>query len=207
MKQILKCLPAIAPAVSRLSQRGKARFVMPALFATLVGSAAFAQTLDQAWGVYGQIGTTIHGSRNSNDVTLGFVAPLLAPRDWWNGQFSGYWDGFISEWHAPSLIGGGRSSYTQLGVIPTLRYRLDGGQSRWFADAGLGLTYLDKIYSTPDRSFSSRFQFSEVLGVGRIFGAQGQYELGLRFQHFSNAGITEPNPGENFVQLRFVAKF
>ena len=28
------------------------------------------------------------------------------------------------------------------------------------------------------------------------------HELALRVQHYSNAGIRHPNPGENFVQLR-----
>jgi hypothetical protein len=30
-----------------------------------------------------------------------------------------------------------------------------------------------------------------------------QRELVLRVEHFSNAGIKHPNPGENYVQLRY----
>lgn len=29
----------------------------------------------------------------------------------------------------------------------------------------------------------------------------------LRLQHFSNASIRHPNPGENFVQLRYARRF
>ena len=36
----------------------------------------------------------------------------------------------------------------------------------------------------------------------RLRDLPGAHELALRVQHYSNAGIRHPNPGENFVQLR-----
>ena len=39
------------------------------------------------------------------------------------------------------------------------------------------------------------------------FGARGEHEVSLRLQHFSNAGIKHPNPGETFVRLRYVRRF
>ena len=165
-----------------------------------------AQSMDHRWGVYGQAGGGFHSERNTNDVTVGFMVPLLQERDWWNGKLSAHWDASLSEWRAPA-IGGGKSAYTQLGLIPTIRYRIDGGHSAWFIDAGLGLSLLDHVYATPDRTFSTRLNFSEVLAVGRNFGAQGQYEGTLTLQHFSNGGIKEPNPGESFIQFRFAVRF
>jgi len=165
-----------------------------------------AQSMDPGWGVYGQAGTGFHSERNTDDVSVGFMAPLLQGRDWWNGKLSAHWDASLGRWRA-SAIGGGKSTYSQLSLIPTLRYRIDGGQSAWFIDAGLGLSVLDRVYATPDRTFSTRLNFSEVLAVGRNFGAQGQYEGALVLQHFSNAGIKEPNPGENFLQFRFALRF
>nr|WP_311732042.1 acyloxyacyl hydrolase [Variovorax paradoxus] len=53
----------------------------------------------------------------------------------------------------------------------------------------------------------TRFQFTEQLGIGRNFGAQGEHELSLRLRHFSNAGIRKPNPGENFVRVRYLYRF
>jgi hypothetical protein len=47
----------------------------------------------------------------------------------------------------------------------------------------------------------SAFQFADMVGVGMIFGAQQNYQAGFRFQHLSNGGIKEPNPGINFSQL------
>ena len=40
---------------------------------------------------------------------------------------------------------------------------------------------------------------AEHLGAGFI---RGQYSFGVHVQHLSNGGITEPNPGINFVMLR-----
>ena len=48
------------------------------------------------------------------------------------------------------------------------------------------------------------FNFGDHLAVGRSFGVQREHELALRVQHFSNGGIKEPNPGETFLQLRYV---
>ena len=66
---------------------------------------------------------------------------------------------------------------------------------------------MDHLYKTPDRTFSTAFQFTEVLGVGRSFCENGKHELTLRLQHFSNAGIKKPNPGENFVRVRYTYHF
>jgi lipid A 3-O-deacylase len=88
-----------------------------------------------------------------------------------------------------------------------LRYRFGDGGSPWFAEGGVGATLMDRIYRTPDRSFSTAFQFTEVLGIGRSFGEKGAHEVSLRVQHFSNAGIKKPNPGETFLRLRYAYRF
>jgi Lipid A 3-O-deacylase (PagL) len=41
----------------------------------------------------------------------------------------------------------------------------------------------------------------------RGFGADGEHELALRLQHFSNGGIRRPNPGETFLQLRYAWRY
>jgi lipid A 3-O-deacylase len=122
------------------------------------------------------------------------------------GALTGYWDVFISNWHAPALDDGPRN-YAQIGALYTWRYRFGAGSSPWFAEGGIGGSVMDHVYKTPDRSFSTAFQFTEVLGVGRSFGENGAHELSLRVQHFSNAGIKKPNPGETFLRLRYTYHF
>ena len=56
-----------------------------------------------------------------------------------------------------------------------------------------------------DEDFDIPFAFGTHLGVGARFGANGRYELVYRYQHQSNAGLGDENPGINFhvVQLGY----
>jgi len=121
------------------------------------------------------------------------------------GEFGGITEVFASHWNARH--DGTRDALTQVGIVPLLRYRWDQGRSPWFVEAGIGLTVLDGLYRAEDKAFSTRFNFADVLGVGRSFGVQGRHELGLRFTHVSNGGLKKPNPGENLVQVRYARAF
>ena len=66
---------------------------------------------------------------------------------------------------------------------------------------------MDKIYRTPEKQFSTSGNFHDMLGIGRSFGANRDRELSLRYVHFSNADIKKPNPGTDFLQLRYAVKF
>jgi len=110
-------------------------------------------------------------------------------------------EAFASVWS--SRVAQERMTFTQVGILPLLRYRFDQGRSDWFAEAGIGLTYMDRLYRRDTKQFSTQFNFIDVVGVGFNFGEQRRNELGLRLAHISNAGIKQPNPGENFVQLRY----
>ena len=67
-------------------------------------------------------------------------------------------------------------------------------------------SWFDRAYRTPRRDFSTRWNFYDTIGVGHSFGAQHQHELGIRWVHVSNAGIKEPNPGQDFLQLRYAVR-
>jgi lipid A 3-O-deacylase len=104
-------------------------------------------------------------------------------------------------------LGGGRDTYVQLVVLPSLRMRLARGESPWFIEIGIGASYMDALYTTPHKTFSTRWNFYDMMGIGHSFGAEHQHELNLRWVHMSNAGYRKPNPGEDFVQLRYVSRF
>ncbi|MDM0021557.1 acyloxyacyl hydrolase [Variovorax saccharolyticus] len=188
----------------------KSRLAKMLLFAgclsLFVGAAAAG--MDGAPGAYIDLGATARSRGDAESFTLGVVLP------WSHGEqpvqpraLSFYWDFFLSQWRAPNPDGADWSSYTQLGVIANWRYRFDQGASPWFVEAGVGGTVMDSLYRTSGREFSTTFQFTEQIGLGRSFGLQGEHELSLWLQHFSNAGIKEPNPGENFVRLRYLYRF
>lgn len=162
---------------------------------------------DSASGIYIDLGQAPNGNADTDSLTLGYVLPWSWRQSAQEGPVSFYWDFFLSQWRAPRPDGIDKRNYTQIGAIANWRYRFSQGDSPWFVEAGIGATVMDSIYRTPDREFSTTFQFTEQLGVGRNFGAQGEHELSLRVQHFSNAGIKEPNPGENFVRVRYLYRF
>lgn len=143
---------------------------------------------------------------DSDAVTIGATLPW---RTWrmplWGGELRGHWDFWLSRWSFEGLSGS-RSSVV-LGAVPTLRLRLDEGRSPWFWEAGIGATVANKRYVMREREFSTRFNFASHLGLGRNFGARRQHALMLSVQHVSNAGIKKPNPGEDFVQLRYALHF
>ncbi|WP_353234761.1 acyloxyacyl hydrolase [Diaphorobacter ruginosibacter] len=144
--------------------------------------------------------------RGTDAATVGVTFPW---REWktnlWGGEVRGQWDIHVSRL---SFEGGRGYNHTWLlGLVPTLRWRPDAGRSPWFAEAGIGLTYMTDRYITIHEEFSTSFNFASHLGVGYNFGDRRRHELQLRVEHLSNAGIKHPNPGENFVQLRYAYHF
>jgi hypothetical protein len=131
------------------------------------------------------------------------------PWAWRHVSHSGEWtamtEAYVSIWS--SRVAGDRKNFTQVGLIPVFRYRFDQGRSAWFANAGIGLSYMDRLYQRDTKQFSTRFNFIDVIGVGFNFGERRENELELRIAHISNGGIKSPNPGENFLQLRYARNF
>lgn len=147
-------------------------------------------------------GVSVHG-------TYSFTGGVAWPSKWQHVSRTGLWtasiEAFVSYWGA--RLGGHREGYTQVAVAPVVRYRFDHGRSDWFAEGGIGLSWLDSLYVRDHKRFSTRFNFHDTVGIGFNFGAHREHELSLRLTHVSNAGIKEPNPGENFIQLRYGRNF
>lgn len=173
----------------------------------LVGWASLALAghtaeLRPQW-VYGQLAA---GEHETYSATLGVAWPWDWRRGFAGGELTGQTEAYISHWSAQA-IGGGRQSITQLGLVPVLRLRFGEGRSDWFVEAGIGVTWMDKIFRTPDKRFSTAGNFHDMIGIGRSFGANRDRELSLRYVHFSNADIKKPNPGVDFLQLRYAVRF
>ena len=123
------------------------------------------------------------------------------------GTFSGYWDASFGRWSSSRPQANGSAWVTQLGVTPVLRLHPGGWGDGWFVEAGIGANFLLPVYRNAGKRFSTAFNFGDHLAIGKRFGRPGRHELALRIQHFSNAGIRHPNPGENFLQLRYATLF
>jgi hypothetical protein len=129
-----------------------------------------------------------------------------ATRDWaWEkelswGRATGYWEVALGRWHSE---GKGSQWVAQVGVTPVLRVYPHRWNEGWFIEGGIGANLLFPVYHSERKRFSTVFNFGDHIAVGKRFGDKQQHELALRFQHFSNGGIEEPNPGEDFLQLRY----
>lgn len=124
------------------------------------------------------------------------------------GDLSVYWEVSLGRWFADQADGSGSDSawVTQIGATPVLRWT-SRASVHWFVEGGIGANFLLPIYRSSDKRFSTSFNFGDHIAVGARFGEYDRHELALRIQHFSNAGIKHPNPGENFLQLRYAFHF
>lgn len=177
------------------------RTVLLVAIANLAVLPAVAQVVRPA-GYFVQGGIAEEHAWNA---TAGVVWPWAWRASVMGTELSAITEAYVSHWDSRTATG--RRSFVQVGVVPLVRLRLEQGRSPWFLEAGIGLSLLDHKFETETKRFTTSFNFVDVVGVGRSFGSARQQELGLRLQHVSNAGIKAPNPGQNFVQLRYASSF
>lgn len=187
-------------------QSPRPRTTLHAAFAAVAlcaATGAFAQARDM--GIYGQVGS---GDYRTRSATVGFTQSLrsadaVANSPWdFIGQFE------VGEWYVQRQADGQRKFFTQIGFTPVLRYTFGGGGVKGvFVEIGVGVNWITPHFQAGDERFSTAFNFGDHLGVGGRFGAKGEHEVSLRFQHFSNAGIKNPNPGIDFAQVRYAWHF
>ena len=155
-------------------------------------------------GLFLQAGT---GDSDTQSYTLG------ALWDWhWQAQTSlgkvtGYSEASFGRWTSTAPQSSGGTWATQAGITPVLRQFLDTAHGTYFAEIGIGANVILPLYHSGRKQFSTQFNFGDHLAIGRQFGELHKEEISLRFQHYSNAGIDHPNPGENFFQLRYARRF
>jgi lipid A 3-O-deacylase len=151
--------------------------------------------------VFLQLGDGNH----TRTATVGVMWFVPWHADWAGGTLSSYVETSWGRWWIDEH-GMSRSPWvSQLGVTPVLRWDLSQGTTPWFAEFGIGANVLLPAFHDNDRHFGTAFNFGDHVALGRVLGDRD--ELGLRVQHYSNGGIKQPNPGINFVQLRWVHRF
>ncbi len=101
-----------------------------------------------------------------------------------------------------------QAEFTQFGLTPMLRLPLATSPHReWFVEGGVGFHFIVPLYHKQGKRFSTSFNFQDLIGIGARFGEARRHEVVLYLSHFSNADIKQPNPGENFLQLRYLRHF
>lgn len=79
---------------------------------------------------------------------------------------------------------------------PVFMYSFDNGQRAFipYLEAGIGVGFISKTFFQ-GRKLSTAFQFEDRLGGGVRFGRQQRHDLNVRYVHYSNASLKNPNAG------------
>ncbi|MFM0048860.1 acyloxyacyl hydrolase [Caballeronia grimmiae] len=168
------------------------------------GALALSLGLVSAAAHADRFGLQITGGVSDRDIRKADLGVVWDPGlTWWEiggFHFTLLGEGHVGYWHS-TLDYAVNPNIWEFGVTPVLRFVKSSGYIRPFIEAGVGVRLLSHTRITPYFTVSSAFQFADMVGVGAIFGAKQNYQAGFRFQHVSNAGIKEPNPGINFSQI------
>ena len=121
-------------------------------------------------------------------------------------KLTAYWEFNVAEIRGNKChdIDGDDQTITDVGITPVFRWNGD-RDTRFFSEIGIGANYMSAIFNNDNRVMGTRFQFGDHVGVGYKF--ENGIEITLKFQHFSNGGIREPNPAVNFAIVKLAYSF
>jgi len=173
-----------------------------ALVLAMAGPQAAAQSTSGPWRGF------VEGANAHNAQALRIGGSLDWPSSWKLGpvRIAGYTEVTIGRWRLEPDARLDRAYFTQVGVTPVVRFY--GGETEGlFFEAGIGANVIAPKYHSKHREQGSTFNFGDHVGLGWRSSGPAAWEATLRFEHFSNAGIREPNPGKNWTELRLGAAF
>jgi len=111
-----------------------------------------------------------------------------------SGHLSAYWDATYSYWQ-----GHKSASRHSLSTSPVLVYEFNGERFKPYIEGGIGIA-LFSASRVEKQKLGTAFQFEDRLGAGVRFAGQA---LGVRFWHYSNAGLKSANDGINAYSLHY----
>ncbi len=147
-------------------------------------------------------GTGEHADMGAVGLVWNWDKRWFTEGNWFLG---GYWEADASYWRGDGP--GGRSIYG-LGITPVFRYeRLPVNGFAPYIEAAVGVHVFSSVRLSDDKKMGTAFEFGDHVGLGFRFGEGLKYDLGYRYQHYSNAGISDNNGGVNFHQVRLKLAF
>ena len=101
--------------------------------------------------------------------------------------------------------GSNASAFVSAG--PSYRWHMNkSDQSKWFVDFGAHPTFVSQS-RFEGKNLGGEVFFTSHLGFGTYLGRQRKTSLLLRYQHTSNAGLNDRNPGVEMLGLAFSYNF
>lgn len=127
------------------------------------------------------------------DSLRGYRASLqLEPEQTqWKGVWI-YFDLNAAHWHSKYTT---NKSIDALGIVPVFRfYSPKPSVLTPYLEAGIGLTGLSKD-EIGHRQLGAHWGFQDLMGAGFMLGREHQLDFSIRYLHYSNAGLYNPNEG------------
>jgi hypothetical protein len=101
--------------------------------------------------------------------------------------------------------GSNASAFVSAG--PSYRWHMNkSDRSKWFVDFGVHATFISRS-RFEGKNLGGEVFFTSHLGLGVYLGRQRKSSLLLRFQHISNAGLNDSNPGVDMLGLAYSYNF
>lgn len=118
--------------------------------------------------------------------------------------------GWLSGYHEMSLnsLEHGEESIRQIAYSPVFTYSFAGFTEivSPYIEGGIGMSFLsDKMIA--GRDLSTYFQFEDRIGVGLRIGRTHIHDLNVRYMHYSNASIRQPNDGIDMLMVSYSCSF
>jgi len=146
------------------------------------------------------------GNRTSI-VKIAVQQSWLSDESWFaEHNLDTYWEASVADIEGRKYQDreGQKQSFVDFGLTPVFRYR--GASKRGlFAELGVGANYFTQKYDNNGSQLASNFEFGDHIGLGYLFS--NNIEVTLKFQHFSDAGIKEPNSGLNMGLIKIAYPF
>jgi lipid A 3-O-deacylase len=160
----------------------------------VTGFALPASALDRVAFEYGLTDGDTDVDRYGATVSFDWGVEWFRTGSW---ALTGYWEVGVNVWDSD----GGRTGEDTLvdgHITPVFRWQRDVSTPLpVFLELGVGAHGYTET-AIEDKDFDIPFAFGSHVGAGVRFGEGGRYELLYRYQHQSNAGLGDDNPGINF---------
>jgi hypothetical protein len=147
------------------------------------------------------VGLTAGSGRDADmtavTISLPWERKWFTDGDW---HWGGYWQAEVSYWKGKGERP--ENGVFGLGFAPVFRFEPKSRSAITpYLEGAIGLHLFNETQLHAQKKIGTAFEFGDHLGFGITFGDRGRYDLGYRYQHFSNAGISKNNGGVNFHQL------
>lgn len=89
-------------------------------------------------------------------------------------------------------------------LVLTPVFRIDWPEYQWapYIETSIGAMLMSKKhFPATSHEFGQHYQFEDTLALGWTLGELSQWDLALRYRHYSNNGMSEKNNGIDFKSL------